>query len=272
MKREWLIQFRKSNKMTQEQVASFAFIDRGYYSQIENGKRDPGITVAINISKALGFDPFMFFQEQLCDHPIKETSSNVISEFFRKEDSGQVLYLFNSFENYIQQAVTFLLAGLEKECYSIIIDEDKNINLIRKSLETIFSKHDLFNHIYLIEKSYLANQEPEDVKQYLYSLLENTPSAGIWLHDEQNSSINWFHNAEKDWKIIKERIDCNHILFVRSYNATVTSAGDYIKMMRIYPYLMTDQEIVESPLYQIGLPSSDSSAYPSLFLQKKQQE
>ncbi len=55
MKRDWLSNIRKSKRLTQQYVASKAFIDRSYYSHIESGKRNPSLTVAKNIATVLNF-------------------------------------------------------------------------------------------------------------------------------------------------------------------------------------------------------------------------
>ncbi|MGY3716287.1 helix-turn-helix transcriptional regulator [Sutcliffiella cohnii] len=47
--REWLKQVRKERNLTQGEVASKAFINRAFYSQIENGLRNPSFVVARNI-------------------------------------------------------------------------------------------------------------------------------------------------------------------------------------------------------------------------------
>lgn len=61
--RNWLIKLRKNKELTQEYVASRAFIDRAYYTQIENGNRNPSINVAKRIAEILNFSPSFFFTE-----------------------------------------------------------------------------------------------------------------------------------------------------------------------------------------------------------------
>lgn len=63
LKRNWLIKIRKNKHLTQQQVASSSYIDRGFYAQIENGIRDPSITVAKKIALALSFNPAAFFSD-----------------------------------------------------------------------------------------------------------------------------------------------------------------------------------------------------------------
>lgn len=70
MNRIWLINVRKQQKLSQQQVAAASNIDRAYYSQIETGKRDPSMDVAMKISDALGFHPSVFFMEYF-DEPFQ---------------------------------------------------------------------------------------------------------------------------------------------------------------------------------------------------------
>lgn len=73
--RNWLKQLRKEKGVTQEQVASNAFINRAYYTQIEKGVRNPSFEVAKAIGETLGFNPTRFFIDQL-DVPIEVALRN----------------------------------------------------------------------------------------------------------------------------------------------------------------------------------------------------
>jgi putative transcriptional regulator len=63
--REWLIE--KRGDMSQEEVARLIGISRGAYSNIENGKRDPSVTVAKKIAKALSFNWTIFFDDNVVE-------------------------------------------------------------------------------------------------------------------------------------------------------------------------------------------------------------
>lgn len=60
--RQWLIDYR--GRLTQEQAALLAGISRSAYSNIEIGKRDPSVSSAKKIAKALGFNWQLFFEEK----------------------------------------------------------------------------------------------------------------------------------------------------------------------------------------------------------------
>lgn len=61
-KRQWLIAQR--GRLTQIQVARLAGISRSAYSNIEIGKRDPSVTMAKAIAKALNFKWTLFFEQK----------------------------------------------------------------------------------------------------------------------------------------------------------------------------------------------------------------
>lgn len=65
--RQWLVTMRKTIGLTQQEVAKRSFIHRGFYSQIENGHRNPSVEVANSIATTLNFHPSKFFTERFSD-------------------------------------------------------------------------------------------------------------------------------------------------------------------------------------------------------------
>lgn len=63
---EWLINIRKKNGMSQENIASKCGISRQYYSFIEAGKRGAKLPVptAKKIAAALGFEWQRFYEDE----------------------------------------------------------------------------------------------------------------------------------------------------------------------------------------------------------------
>ncbi|WP_422122489.1 helix-turn-helix transcriptional regulator [Planococcus sp. X10-3] len=254
--------------MTQSQVASKAFIDRGYYSQIETGKRNPGLNIAINIAKVLDFDSIMFYQEHLDHTSIDKSADYQITEYFRSKESGEILYLYNSLENHLQHAMSFLVSGVAKKSDCLFIDYQKNHDSIQAILGNILSASEILRHIHFINKEEIDDL---DIYKTLPTLPVSEARSGelkhfhIWLSEDPHEQNEWLRKLEyylnaRDMKLNKEKV-----LFVRSYNAALITAGMHIKMMRNYPYLMTDNEIVDSPFYKAG---NRSTIFPSLFIQE----
>jgi putative transcriptional regulator len=70
-KREWLSSLRLQQDLTHQEVADIARIDRSYYTQIENGQRNPGVETAQKIAGALRFDWTIFFAPKSRNKPQK---------------------------------------------------------------------------------------------------------------------------------------------------------------------------------------------------------
>ncbi|UHA74988.1 helix-turn-helix transcriptional regulator [Paenibacillus sp. 481] len=73
--RKWLIQHRGAR--TQIEVAKMSLIQRSSYSNIENGRRMPSVSVAMRIGQALNFEWTRFFEggDSLACDEVKATST-----------------------------------------------------------------------------------------------------------------------------------------------------------------------------------------------------
>ncbi|SET19164.1 Helix-turn-helix [Oceanobacillus limi] len=269
MKREWLIRIRESKQLTQAQVASYAFIDRGYYSQIETGKRNPSNTVAMNIAKVLDFDPLKFYHNDLNQQAEQDDSlTGEVRQFFRSDRNGEILYLYNNFDMYSKHAISFLLTGIEKGNYCLIIDYVVNINYLKEKLVSLVKQKEIEQYIYFINKEEFMNYETRDIVDYFHRLIEGFETGNIiriWSHEQEYKEHDWLSKLESVLSKKLPKYRSNKFLFIRSYDASIVMAVAHIRMMRNYPYLMTDFEIVDSPFYQFN----QSFRFPSLFIQEK---
>ena len=267
MKRVWLNHLRVTEGLTQNEVSSRSYIDRSYYSQIELGTRNPSITVARNIATVLNFDPLIFFKDK--NNIPKDTSLNLgISEFFRNMESGYLLYLYSSTARYLHHAVTFSLIGIGKGSHCLFIVNHDDFIQIQQNLETRLTKDEIKNYIHHLNMEELKNNSPEDKVNHLKGLLskfDNKVSVRIWSHEKRELQNEWLIKLHSQLNTGDMKANNNKILITDSYNSSIVSAGTHIEMMRNSPYLMTDYELFDSPLYQA---STKSSIYPSLYIQE----
>lgn len=266
--REWLIQLRKSKQLTQQQVASRCFIERSYYSQIERGKRNPSTHVAKIIGEVLGFNPLKFFKNDLdfSFNEYKKLSSEKKShenmlDYIKYLEYGRIVYLYNSIQKYYKHLFTYLLIGIKDKRHCIIIDNNKNYCLLKKRLESVYTNKEIENFVHHINID-ISNHDVESViqnVQYLLAKLNDNECIYFWIHKEkmwQNSL--WEKLDETDINYIK-------VLAVQAFNASLISGGEHIKLMKKYPLLMTDEEIVTSPFFNSN---PNSLILPSLFIQE----
>lgn len=62
-KRDWLVEFRKKNKMTQLQMAQKWGINLSRYQNYEYGRRTPKVPIARMAGEKLGLDWMLFFED-----------------------------------------------------------------------------------------------------------------------------------------------------------------------------------------------------------------
>ncbi|WP_082693039.1 helix-turn-helix transcriptional regulator [Bacillus sp. FJAT-29814] len=253
MKREWLIKLRKSKQMTQKHISSAAFIDRAYYAQIESGRRNPSINVAKSIAHLLGFDPMDFFPEDfnpsLKDyHSPKVTILNPTTTEAFSNRTGLVLYLFSNVDVYYQHANTFLLSGVKNGRQCFLFDYKENLRIYEQNFNKTFDKNNEESVTFIS----LEEFSEEDVFSRLNSLLTN---------DEKEINV-WVKGNPNYYGSLLKNFLTNDSLFVVSYNSTMITASAHIDLMRKYPYLMTDREILDSRLYKTA------TILPSLYIQE----
>ncbi|ADU32080.1 helix-turn-helix domain-containing protein [Evansella cellulosilytica] len=264
MRREWLIKLRKSKGLTQEQVASAAFIDRAFFSQVETGKRNPGFDVAANIANVLDFDPMIFFQEHLKEIPSSLSLPNDnIHHNLQSISNGEILYLYKEIGKYIQNLHTFVETGIDQGTYVFIFDTNKNNTEVLKRI----SAQNRLKYIYTINKDEINNTPPhklyDNIINKLYDL-NTAKTIRVWINKETTGRTDWFDKLDSLYKLMQKKIDGKNFLFSCSYEASHISADRYINMMRVYSLLMTDNEIVVSPLYKQG---NHKFILPSLFIE-----
>lgn len=270
MKRAWLINIRKSKQLTQQYVAANSYIDRSYYSHIESGKRNPSLTVANNIAAVLNFDPLIFFKNDQINNPPENTNLKLdIDELLSKMETGNILYLYNKFNSYIHNAVIFSLLGVWKNGSCFIIDTPMNFFEIQKNLENFLSNNEMKNHIHHINKEEIMNQTPESLSSnpinILSTKLEEKTSIFIWCHVHRDHPNDWVFKLQNQLNSNGLLENNKKIVKVHAYDASIVSAQIQIELMRLVPYLMTDKELVDSPLYHSG---EKTTIFPSLCMQE----
>lgn len=65
--RKKLIELRKGNNLSQEQMANFLGISRAFYGMIETGKRNPTLNLAKKIAEIFKVDIEEVFFENSCN-------------------------------------------------------------------------------------------------------------------------------------------------------------------------------------------------------------
>lgn len=268
--REWLIQLRKSKRMTQQQVASRCFIERSYYSQIEREKRNPSTIVAKNIANVLEFNPLKFFNSELdlslegCnEHFVNHSFHYDIESYFDNNEKGKIIYLYNNIQHYNRNLLTYLLAGVKKKRHCFVIDNLINYHFLYHLLESTFTEEEILTYFHFMTINSFSQSSIDDILFFILqdqqSQLNESENIYVWIHKEKVGKSN---ALEKE---LKNYYTYNNILLIQAYHASLVSAGDFVKLMKKYPHVMTDEEIVNSPFYWAN---NNSLTLPSLYVQE----
>lgn len=254
--------------LTQEQVASKSFIDRSYYSQIESGKRNPGPKVAENIARVLGINPMDFFRNDPTlsfssdDDYVQSLNWNIF-DYLETADCRQILYLYSGIENYLKNISILISMSIKKRRLSVILDNNTNFNKINKMLKKDINKDERLKYIYHINSDQCHKKINEDILRVSQILFDDVSTLCIFNKIDQKFEYDYSKLSKSfspfDIKSIKEKN-----IFIFAYNSIFLSAEENIKMMKIIPLLMTDEEIVSSPFNNL-----QQKGIPTLYIKKK---
>lgn len=256
-KREWLINLRRSKQLTQEQVASRSFINRSYYSHIENGQRDPSFIVAENIAKTLNLDPLKFFKTFYKQH----TSHNNSIDFdlIRRDHGAHILYTFDNQQNYLDNLLAFVKSSIDNDYLIILIEDSSIYNLAMNQIKQLYSKEEQlfiryidnysFYHCY---KNFRLSSMLDYFGKVFEPLLKTDKKINTWSHIEWEQQADFPKKLREFEEISDIKISNREIMGVCAYNAQELSASLQTTLMRSHEYFLTDNELVRSSLYQSG--------------------
>lgn len=254
MKRDWLIDLRKSKGFTQQKIADKSFIDRSYYSQIENGLRDPSPSVAENIAKVLNFNSVRFFKDYIYDPGStmsKGTAirlSNDIYAFFKSTEKGNVMYHYSNIDIFYKNTLTFILSKVEQNLKCIIVDKYENSLEIYSELETLLPKSKIDRYVYFFHHDVYNEDINRNFFKFIKKKMKESKEFSLWIHDFSANRDNSFSNLKFLIETCGKEFKHDKLLLVCSFDASLVSAQEYIKVMKIFHYMMTDQEVANSPL------------------------
>ncbi|MBM7571590.1 two-component sensor histidine kinase [Aquibacillus albus] len=187
-------------------------------------------------------------------------------------DGGHILYIYEDVTKYIKNAINYIVEGIENNDQVIFVDSDEKIEMVLGGLrEKEVSKAAL---------TYLTLVNADD----FYHTYSDTGAPDLEVlevftepHLKKSRSIRtWGHVTPKDIeKLLDYEYDSDayinkyQIYSVCAYDGKNISASFMMKMLSVHEYLMTDESIVPSNLYQKQT-SSSPSIVEQINLEKKE--
>lgn len=192
-------------------------------------------------------------------------------------DGGHIIYLFEDFDRYVDNAVSYILTGIDQGHHILLIEEADTYLDIYNKLNDFISGDQLQYLHYANNVEYYGSRGDFSFQhilnhfhQVMGTVQENNMSIRTWAnvmtwgeHSEDKIQGNLVNYERQTCGVVREF----GMVSVCAYNASAISSSLQLKMMREHEYMMTDVEFVKSPLYS-HLPS-DEVVFPSLSVQRR---
>jgi hypothetical protein len=168
--------------------------------------------------------------------------------------AGQhILYCFKDSQFYIQNAVSFILSGIEQGDYVVVIENDRLFHFIEEKVKSQLPK-DQLNQIKFVNNFdfYFSNGDfhtPTIISSFtniLDSFYEKSKSIRTWAH------VEWGDLQEITCKIMDYEVAANQAVqpkkttSVCAYDVGRLSEPLKESLMRSHPYLLTDDGVIHS--------------------------
>jgi len=198
-----------------------------------------------------------------------------LNEIIELSNGGHILYVYEDIECYVNNAVSYIVSGLEQEHHLLVVDDQERLLLINEKLKNILPEEKLkmvhytdnFN-FYRMHGNFNTEGIVNHFKQILEPFFKHGISIRTWAHvdwKEQNDIASMLKEFE-------ERADCcvqdTGLVSICAYNAHALTASLQMDLMRCHEYFMTDTELTRSCLYRN---TKKTVIFPSLSAQTKMQ-
>lgn len=161
---------------------------------------------------------------------------------------GHILYFFENMEKYIKNVIDFVISGLEQNQFSIIIENDRIIPLLKKSLSQVLSESQL-NKVRFVNNFdfYFAKGDFRctSIFEFLPSVIKDYAQQGFsarsWAHVEwrdEREVHKKLSDSEKEADII---VSEKKLFSVCAYDSDRISKEIKGNLLTHHKFLMNDQ-------------------------------
>ncbi|GGA42206.1 ATP-binding protein [Paenibacillus physcomitrellae] len=173
---------------------------------------------------------------------------------------GHVLYIYDEVDHYVDNAVYFVLAGVEHGHHLLIVENKERYKSIQQKLQERLTSKQLERVYHFDYDQFYRVCEDSKEETSIHNFGKEGPPffdvqtpIRIWTHVECSWNdpdiILKLQNFEKrvDWAI-----NSPQIISVYAYDGNLISASLQNTLLTQHEYLMTDQELLKSALYKKG--------------------
>lgn len=182
--------------------------------------------------------------------------SEELNGFVKANPCAHILYCYDNIDSYIEKVLAFLLDGVESGETVILIESEKNLKLLFNRLKEKLTDnqlkqvHTISNfEFYLSSGSYHPPAIYEQLIKIYTPYFEGDAPFRTWTNVEWGALedpahiVDWFEK-ETD-KVVNEQ----ELTLVCAYEAEKMPADMQSILEKSHPYIMTDEDLIDSTLY-----------------------
>jgi two-component sensor histidine kinase len=194
-----------------------------------------------------------------------------LTKAMQLDQGSHVLYFYDSVEDYIENASSYILNGINLGQHIVFIDSFELFDKILAHLGPI----DITNvhyvnsyEFYEMYHDFHFERVLTNLKNVVNPFVENQQMVRIWGHVdfiEQDNLLSKLHTYECSCDITVSELGYTTVC---AYNSQSVPSNILIEMMKSHEYMMTDDFITRSNLYKTSN-QNNPTAFPSLSVQTK---
>ncbi|GGN91221.1 ATP-binding protein [Saccharibacillus kuerlensis] len=188
---------------------------------------------------------------------------------------GHILYLYDNADVYVDNVSAYLISGVQSGDLVILIERSEWIEQIRSHALQTLSKEEIERIVYVEAEQFYSVHESfqyEKIVEHFEALTEPYRNCShrirTWAHVTWKSEEGVEKELEKFKELASRTVEDFRMLSVCAYEGRSISASLQIKMLRVYDYVMTDDQISSTGLTG----QSRGAVFPSLSEQRKMDE
>lgn len=183
---------------------------------------------------------------------------------------GHILYIYESMQGYLDNVISYILAGIDQEHHILIVENKHTSKQIKAVLRELLTQdqydcvHFFDNYeFYRLYEDFHCDQIVAHFSDVISQFHEKHITVRTWAQVNWNEEENSSEKIEHFERTADQCVRSSNLISVCAYNGNLISASLQNKMLKSHEYFMTDKELVKSYLYK-----DNTTLYPSLSMQK----
>jgi MEDS: MEthanogen/methylotroph, DcmR Sensory domain len=181
-----------------------------------------------------------------------------MNELLQNNESAHLLYAFNGMENYINNAVSYILDGVAKDQSIILIDNERYLPYIMKELKKHLNENEMAKihqinnfDFYFSSGSYHPPAIVNYIEKMYKPFLDEKITFRTWTHVEWGTIDGPLSIVEELEKVVDRLVADMGLVVMCAYEEEGMPESLKLSLLRTHKFILTDDDVVFSDLYDV---------------------